>query len=291
MNLQQIVGLALKASIMLTLFGFGLQATLDDLLFLMRRPRLLVRSLGAIFIVMPLFALLMTEMFSFNHAVVIALIALSISPVPPLLLKKETKSGGRASYGIGLMVTAASFSIVFIPLAAYLLGKYFDRPFAMGPAAVAKLVVLSVILPLAAGIAFRKFLPTTAERIAHPLVRVAWIVLLIAVLCILVSAFPTAWSLVGDGTIVAFIAFVIVGLAVGHLLAGPDRRERIALALSTACRHPGLALAIAGANIPDEHHVVGAVLLYVITNVLFTIPYVVWQHKKAQGDVRQFAHS
>jgi bile acid:Na+ symporter, BASS family len=280
MSPQEIVGFALKSSIMLTLFGFGLQATLEDVLFLVRRPRLLVRSLVAIFVVMPLFAILMTKIFSFNSPVVIALIVLSISPIPPLLPKKVTKSGGRASYELGLMVTAAAFSIVFIPLATYLLGKYFDRPFAMGPSAVAKVIVLSVLLPLAAGIVFRSFAPGAAERIAGPLVRFAGVVLLIGVLCILAFALPTAWSLVGDGTILAFISVVIVGLAVGHLLGGPDPDERVALALSTACRHPGLAIAIAGVNIPNEHRVVSAVLLYVITNVLFTIPYVAWQRKK-----------
>jgi BASS family bile acid:Na+ symporter len=286
MSAQEIVGLALKTSIMLTLFGFGLQATFEDLLYLGERPRLLLKSLCAIFVIMPLFAILITKSFSFNSTVVTALIALSISPVPPLLPKKVTKSGGRASYELGLMVTAAALSIVFIPIAVYVFGKYFNRPLAMGPSAVAKVIVLSVLLPLAAGIMFHRFAPAAAERIAHPLIRVATIVLLIGVLCILVFAFPTAWSLVGDGTVLAFIAFVIVGLAVGHLLGGPDSDERASLALSTACRHPGLAIAIAGTNMPEDHHIVGAILLYVITNAVLTIPYVGWRRKRAIGGIR-----
>ena len=40
-----ITGLVLKASIILTVFGFGLHATREDLLYLLRRPRVLVRSL------------------------------------------------------------------------------------------------------------------------------------------------------------------------------------------------------------------------------------------------------
>jgi bile acid:Na+ symporter, BASS family len=46
-NAQAIVGLALKASIMLTLFGFELQTSREELIFLWRRPRLLARSLIA----------------------------------------------------------------------------------------------------------------------------------------------------------------------------------------------------------------------------------------------------
>jgi bile acid:Na+ symporter, BASS family len=280
MSLRMIVGLALKASIILTVFGFGLHTTREDLLYLLRRPRVLVRSLAAMFVVMPVFAILMTRLVSFNRAVVIALIALSISPVPPLLPRKVTKSGGHEPYGLGLMVTAASFSIVFVPLAVNLVGKYFNRPFAMGPGAVAKLIVLSVLAPLAAGIAFRKIAPTTAERIADPLARIAGIVLLIGVLCILAFSLPAAWALVGDGTIIAFVAFAIVGLIVGHCCGGPKSSERVTLALSTASRHPALALAIAGVNIPEERSVIHAVLLYIVVSALISIPYVAWQRKR-----------
>jgi BASS family bile acid:Na+ symporter len=277
-----IVGLALKVSIMLTLFGFGLHATREDLLYLLRRPRVLVRSLAAMFVVMPVFAILMTRFVPFNRAVVIALIALSISPVPPILPRKVTKSGGHPPYGLGLMVTAASFSIVFVPLAVYLIGKYFHRPFAMGPDAVAKLIGLSVLVPLAAGIVFRKVAPTIAERIADPLARIAGIVLLIGILCILAFSLPAAWALIGNGTIVAFVAFVIVGIAVGHFLGGPGSEQRVTLALSTASRHPALALAIAGVNIPEERRVIHAVLLYLVVSALITIPYVAWQRKKVK---------
>jgi BASS family bile acid:Na+ symporter len=282
MNPRMILGLALNASIILTLFGFGLHATRNDLLYLLRRPRVLVRSLVAMFVVMPLFAILMTRLVSFNRAVVIALVALSISPVPPVLPKKVTKSGGLAPYGLGLMVTAASFSIVFVPVAVYLLGKYLNRPFAMGPGAVAELIVLSVLVPLAAGIVFRKVAPTTAVRIADPISRIAGIVLLVGVLCLLLFTLPRAWALVGNGTIVALVAFVIVGLTVGHFFGGPELGERITLALSTSSRHPALALAIAGVNIPEERRVIDAVLLYLVLNALLTIPYVAWQRKRNQ---------
>jgi bile acid:Na+ symporter, BASS family len=282
MSLRMIVGLALKASIMLTLFGFGLHATREDLLYLLRRPRMLVRSLVAMFVVMPVFAILMTRVVPFNRAVVIALIALSISPVPPFLPTKVTKSGGHAPYGLGLMVTAASFSIVFVPLAVYLIGKYFNRPFAMGSDVVAELIVLSVLAPLAAGVVFRKVAPTTAERIADPLSRIAGIVLLIGVLCILAFSLPAIWALIGNGTIIAFIAFAIVGLAVGHFFGGPASEERVTLALSTASRHPALALAIAGVNVPDERRVIYAVLLYLVLSSLMTIPYVAWQRRRVR---------
>ena len=283
MNLQAIVVFAIKMSITLTLFGFGLQATLEDLLYLWRRPRLLFRSLAVMFVVMPLFAILMTRIFSLDQAVVIALIALSISPVPPLLPKRVTKEAGVAPYGLGLMVTAGTLAIVYIPMANYLLGKYFHKSLAMDPVAVMKIVALRVLIPLAAGIVIRKFALATADRIARPIIRFSGIVLILGVLCITPVVAPIAWSLVGNGTILAFIAFVIVGLLLGHLLGGPSPDDRVTLALSTACRQPGLALAMASANFPGDRHVAGAILIYVITNFIFSIPYIARQRKKLTG--------
>lgn len=279
MSFHAVIGVALKTSITLTVFGFGLEATRQDLLYLLRRPRTLALSFTAMFVVMPLFALLIAKTISLNPAVVIALIVLSISPVPPLLPKRVTKSGGTVSFGLGLMASAAAFSIVYIPVAVYLLGRYFHKPFSMGPTAVAKLIVVTVMIPLVLGMAFRRAAPTTAKRIANPIIRIAGIVLLVGALCILAFALPTVWSLIGNGTIFAFIAFVAVGIAVGHLLGGPSPDERVTLALSTSCRHPALALATATTNIPAEHRVVSAILLYLVISILLTISYVAWQRK------------
>ena len=283
MNTQEIVVLALRVSIMLTVFGFGLEGSIGDLLYLLRRPRLLVLSLTAMFVVMPLFAIFLTRVVHFNPAVVIALIALSISPVPPLLPRKMTKAGGIAPYGLGLMVTAGTLAILYIPLASDLIGRYFDRDFGMSPAMVAKVVVVSILIPLAAGILLRKVAPAVAARIAHPIALIAGIVLLVGVVCILAVTYRGAWALIGDGTLLAFAVFILVGLLVGHLLGGPDPDSRVVLALSTACRHPALALAIAGANFPSERRVLAAILLYLVLNALLTIPYVKWQRKKIQA--------
>jgi bile acid:Na+ symporter, BASS family len=281
MTPQTVVVLVLKISIILTVFGFGLRASLEDISCLVRKPRLLFFSLVAMFFIMPLFAILLTSLFSFTPAVSIALIALAISPVPPLLPRRITKSAGPSPYGLGLMVTAASLSIVFIPLATFLIGKYFNRPFAIGPGAVAKMIFPSVLIPLAAGMVLHRFLPAFSQRIAHPLALVATGLLVLGALFVLVFALPAIWLLVGNGTILAFAAFIVVGLVTGHLLGGLEPDERVPLALCTACRHPALAIAIARANIPSEHHVLSAVLLYVLLNGVLTLPYVQWQRKKA----------
>jgi BASS family bile acid:Na+ symporter len=55
------------------------------------------------------------------------------------------------------------------------------------------------------------------------------------------------------------------------------------LALSTACRHPMIALSIASTNFPDQRF--GAsILLYIIINVLVGAVYVAW-HRRQEAAV------
>ena len=181
MTLQQSIVLALQASIFMTVFDFGLQATFDDVLYVVRRPSLLVRSLVAMFVIMPVVAVTLAETFTFLESIEAALLALSISPIPPLLPGKEQDAGGETSYGLGLMAIAAGLSIVILPLTLQLFGLYFGRSFAMSSGAIARVVLTSVILPLAAGLALRAIAPRLARRLRKPVGLVASTVLVIGV--------------------------------------------------------------------------------------------------------------
>jgi bile acid:Na+ symporter, BASS family len=287
MDLKQIVGLAFQVSILCTVFGFGLKATPEDLLYVIRRPGLLARSLLAVFVIMPVFAVALARTFDFPREVEIALIALAISPVPPLLPKKETKFGGHAAFGLGLMACLATLSIVAVPAAVELLERFFSgRTLSMAPEAVAGVVLEKAILPLAAGMVLRAVLPAIAERLEKPMALVGTVLLPLATLVLLALTLPAVWALIGDGTVLAIAIFIVAGLGIGHILGGPDPDHSIILALSTASRHPGIALAIASANFPDERFG-GAIVLYLIINAVAAVLYDVWAQRHPVGRLQR----
>jgi BASS family bile acid:Na+ symporter len=174
---KHLVVLALQLSILGTVFGFGLKTSLDDLLYLVRRPGLLLRSLVAVFVVMPIVAVVLANVFPFSPTAEIALVALSISPMPPLLPNRLVKAGGSAPFGLALMAMLAVLSIVFVPAAVQLLGVFYHRPFAMSSGAIAKIIVVMAFLPLASGMLVRALAPAAAARIEKP-VGLASLVLL-----------------------------------------------------------------------------------------------------------------
>src|SRR5262245_11362737 len=140
MDLAALVGLALRASICLVVFSLGLGHTREDALYLFRRPGQLVRSLIAMNVIMPLVAAGLAAPFGLHPAVQVTLVALGVSPVPPILPKKELTAGGRASYAVSLLVTAALLAIVLVPLSLKLLGILFAVEANMPTGIVARIV-------------------------------------------------------------------------------------------------------------------------------------------------------
>jgi BASS family bile acid:Na+ symporter len=283
--LQQFIMGGLWLSILLIVFGFGLEATIGDLLYLIRRPGLLARSLFSMFIVMPLLAVALARAFDFPHIVDVALVALAISPVPPLLPRRQAQAGGRKSYALGLMVLAACLSVVIVPVAVYLVGLYLGRPLDVSPLAVARVVGTAAVMPLLAGMTLRAALPALASRIAKPTALLANVLFGVTVLALVIASLRPMLGVIGGGTIAALATFVVSGLVIGHSLGGPDRDERVVLALSTACRHPGVALTIAAAGYP-ELRLRAVVVLYILLGILIGVPYNLWLRRFATKRVQ-----
>lgn len=279
MNLQTIIPVALKASVLLNVFALGLRANARDAMHLFHRPGELARALLAMNVLMPLFAFAVVSLTNLNPPVKIALVALSISPIPPLLPKKMVKAGGTPPYVTSLLVAIGLLAIVFVPLMIELIEWLTHQPLQMSVGSIARMILVMALLPLGLGIAVRSVAPAPAERIAAPVARISAIALFACVAAILVVAAPAAWSLVGNGTLAVLAAFVVVGLAVGFLLGGPARENRTALAVASSSRHPGIAIAIAQANFPEQKLAMAAVVLYLVVNALISIPFLRWARR------------
>lgn len=278
MNTLQLIGLALQLSMAGILLSVALQARPKDLTWLLHQPGLLARSLLAVFIIMPLAAVAVALVFDLPRPLEIALIALALSPVPPILPKKEIDSGGAPSYTFGLMAVTGIFSLVFIPVAAWLLSNTFHRPLEVSNAKLAEIVLTSILLPLVLGIVLRARAPKLADRLAKPISVVSSVLLVLAFLPVLWGEGKAMLALMSVGTLLVIIALYAFGIAAGHLLGGPDAGDRTVLALTNTTRHPAIALAILH-TAPNPRAELGAVLLVFLIAFLVSIPYANWRRK------------
>lgn len=261
MTLAQAIPMAISFSIFMMVMAIGLRADLRDATFLLRRPALFGRSVLAMNVVMVAFAATMCLLLDLAFATKVAILAIAVSPVPPIMPKKQVKAGGDGDYAIGLLVAEILLAIVLVPISIELIGRVFGVEAHVPIARVLPIVLVSVIAPLLLGMLVRRFVPAFAAKIAHPVSLAATLLLVAAVLPILFTASGAIWALVGNGGLAVLLLFALVGLGVGHALGGPDRNDRPVLALASSARHPGMALSIAMVNFPEHKPEVIAVIV------------------------------
>jgi BASS family bile acid:Na+ symporter len=281
MSAAAVIVLVLQVSIVLTVFALGLNAVPRDAVSLVNRPTWLARALLGMNVIMPVVTAVGVALLELRPSVEFALVALSISPVPPLLPRKGLKSGADASYTFGLLIAAGLLSIVFVPLAVEVLSRAFGRSDHVSVLPIARLVFVTILVPLAAGIAIRRAFPGVAARFARPISIIATVLLLAAVLPLIVGTWSNIAALIGNGTVLAFMVFVAIGLGVGQMLGGPGREERTVLGLCTACRHPGIALAVTSATYKDHGSAAAAVALYLIVAAILSTLYVIRRRRQS----------
>ena len=283
MDTAHLIKLALTASILLLVFALGLRATLADATTLFREflrpPNRLLRALVAMYIIVPLVAVIVARLFDLSLPVRAAILAMAVAPIPPILPGKQLKFGGSSDYVFGLLVAVSIAALVMVPLGVSVIGRLFAAEASFGPAEVAKLIGTTILLPLVVGLAVRHLAPAVAQALAPWASRLGNLVLLAVLVPVLIKAWPAIVSLVGDGAILAIGTVVAAAIVAGHALGGADADDRSTLAIASAMRHPGVAMAIATLNVPEEPRIPAAIILYVLVAAVATTIYGVVRRK------------
>jgi BASS family bile acid:Na+ symporter len=280
-----LVKLVLTTGIVLTVLSIGLRAQPADTLLLLRNPRLGVRAMVSMFVLIPLFVIGLALTLQLGPADRAALIALSISPMPPILPRRQAIVGGGGDYAVGLSVLAALVSIVIAPIVVWLVGLLSGVTTVFDPVALLRVLAITVGVPLAAGILIARLWPRTVA-LSTMVGRVALALLVVSAAVILFKEAPAVADRIGNGILLVTVAIVLFGLLVGHLLGGPDSGNRGALALATSARHPGVAISLATATFPlDQKAILATVLLFILASVVLTLPYVLWRRRLAGSAV------
>jgi BASS family bile acid:Na+ symporter len=281
MDIAQLAKLALSTSIPLLVVALGMRATFADATMLFREifrpPHRLSRAVLALNVAVPVVAVVVAKLFGLPAAVKLAILAMAVSPIPPLLPRKQLKSGAHEGYVFGLLVALSLTAIVTVPVGVHVIGRLFDRDTEIGLERVVALVGTTILLPLGVGLALRTLAPRVAERLGPWLARLGNVLLVAGLVPTLLSVWPAMLSLVGDGSVLAIAAVVVLAIASGHAFGGPDYDERTALGIASAMRHPGMALAIAALNMPDVRRGMAGVLLYLVVAVVATTLYGKWR--------------
>lgn len=234
----------LKLSVVALLLAVGMLSTRKEITYLWQRPRLLIRSLLAMYILVPLAAILFVTILPLAGGLKLAIFVLAISAGAPLLPKKLMGMGSD-EYVLSLVVTASVLAIFTAPAWGAALGPLFGRETHLAPMTVALLIAKSFLLPLAVGMLIRRFFPDSSASIADKILTVAGSVLSVSALILLIANWQLLVQAVG-AALLALAGLTLISLIIGHQMGGEELGERTALAVS--CANPTSGFGYSGSS-------------------------------------------
>lgn len=282
MALEAAVNIDLVLGGWLMVVSLGCQTPPGDAILVFHRPLFFARALFAIFVVVPGLAFLVTRLLPTDAVIRFAIVGLAVSPVLPTLPLKQMKLGSERENAVGLLVWASIGALIATPLLVRLASKMLNVDAAISVPEVAEIIALAVGLPLAFGMALRIRLGPGSLAIGR-YARVLGSVLMTAGLVVaLVSTWQIIVKLLGNGAVVLMAFMVVVSLFAGNLFGSDQLKDQSTLALATATRHPGVAMAIARSDFPDQQDsAIAAVLLLFLITAFVTGLYGRWVRRSA----------
>jgi predicted Na+-dependent transporter len=237
---------AFGITILLAVLVEGMVVTRADVGYVFSKPGRLVRTILAMHVLGPIVAISVCRLFDLHPALIVALVTLSMTPVGALfpqgmlpLVRTE-----RGAHAHGLFVATTVLSVVLTPLAVEVINVLYGEGLHLSPLTVTNVAVGALLLPLGMGLVIGRFFPA-AKRWVPAVQQASGRLFLLCLVGFTILGWSRMALIIREGTLPAIIIISMCGLAVGHLLGGPDEDDRTVLAFATVSRHPGVAIAIA----------------------------------------------
>ena len=239
----------------------GLGLTVQEILAPLRNGRLVALSLLANFVLAPIVAIGLARGLGLEEPLGVGLLLAGVAGGAPFLLKLADLAKGNMPFAVGLMVVLMVVTVGYMPI---VLPQVLDNV-AVNPAALARSLILLMLIPLAAGLALRAWSPASAARVRAFVAPVSSISMIFVVALTTAAHFGSMLSILGSFGIVAAVIFVAICFGIGWVLGGPGLDTRGVLSLGTAQRNTAAALVVAGQNFDDAKVVVMITVVMIVS--------------------------
>jgi bile acid:Na+ symporter, BASS family len=258
--MEKATPVAMLVFVLSSMLAMGLGLTVGQIIAPLRNARLVVLSLLANFVLMPLGALALAALLRLDEPLGVGLLLLGAAAGAPFLPKLAQIAKGNLAFGVGLMVLLMVVTVGYLPLVLPLLLPGVT----VNPAQIARSLFLLMLLPLAVALAVKAYFADVAVRTKPLLDRLSNLGLILLALLITVTNVNSVLSVFGTRGILAGLIFIAIGFVIGWLLGGPDMNTRRVLALGTAQRNIAAALVVGSQSFSDPKVVVMVVVVAIV---------------------------
>jgi bile acid:Na+ symporter, BASS family len=258
--LRKAVPFAVLAFVLSSMLAMGLGLTVRQIVAPLRNYSLVARALLANFVLIPFAAAALGRLLRLDQPLAVGLLLMGTAAGAPFLPKLAQLAKAELGFAVGLMVLLMVVTIGYLPLALPL----FLPGVSVSSWAIARSLLLLMLLPLGLALGVNARFPAAAGRAKAVLDRVSNLSLILLIILLVVGNFTNVLAVFGTGGILAGLLFVAAGLGTGWVLGGPARDTRQVLALGTAQRNIAASLVVGGQNFSDPNVVVMVVVVAIV---------------------------
>lgn len=261
--------LSVLVFVITSMVGMGFSLTIKQIAAPLRNTRLVLLSLAANFIIVPLLVLVIVRVIPLPEGIQIGLILAGMAAGAPFLPKLVQVAKGDMAFAAGLMVMLMVVTVAFLPIFLPLVLTGVQ----VNPWDIAQSLVLLMLIPLAASLLIRAWYEDVAKGLLPTMTMASSLSLVVMFIAYFVAYYDDTSSVLGTGGILAAVILILGAVAAGYLAGGSDMGIKKVLALGTGQRNLAAAFAVATSNFsgnPEvlievmEISVIGLLVLMVI---------------------------
>jgi predicted Na+-dependent transporter len=262
-----------------TIISMGLSLTIKQITGPLRDARFVIIALLANFVVPPILAFILIQIFSLDESLAVGLMLVSLAAGAPALPKTAVFAKVDTAAATGLMVLLVVVTIIVMPIALPLLLTGISVTFWD----IAAGLVYLILIPLAISLFVRARYPEAAASALPHFAQASNLSLLILLVLMVVLNFSDVVGLLGSGGLLASLILVILTVVGGYLLGSLGKAGSWLQALGAGQRNIAAAMVVATMNFGNDEVVMVVVYSLIVMVVLIPLALELGKRAKAAG--------
>ena len=262
-----------------TICSMGLSLTIKQITGPLRDARFVIIALLANFVVPPILAFILIQIFSLDESLAVGLMLVSLAAGAPALPKTAVFAKVDTAAATGLMVLLVVVTIIVMPIALPLLLTGISVTFWD----IAAGLVYLILIPLAISLFVRARYPEAAASALPYFAQASNLSLLILLVLMVVLNFSDVVGLLGSGGLLASLILVILTVVGGYLLGKLGKADGWLQGLGAGQRNIAAAMVVATMNFGNDEVVMVVVYSLIVMVVLIPLALELGKRAKAAG--------
>lgn len=265
--LATLASLSVLIFVICSMLSMGLSLTIAEITAPLKNTTLVIKSLIASFVLVPILGYLLTLVFPLTEGTAIGLIIVACAAGAPFLPKLVQVAKGDVAFGVGLMTLLMVVTVIYLPIVLPLLLQGVE----VDALAIARSLFFQMLVPLGIGLFIKARYEEVAADIQPTFAQASNFALIALMVLALILNFDSFVGAFGSGSIIASFLFIVGAFLIGYLLGGPGKDTRAVVSLGTAQRNLAAAMIVAGGNFSDPEVLTVVMIVAVIGLVLLML--------------------